>query len=110
MMTSYQLAWDDSRTARIRRSDTADLRPLARLRVSYTGAGHEVTRVDVYTHAEHLRGRLWRGSARSVADAVDFCQAHVGELDAAAACEAVPSDLMRSPVEPWALATSVEGS
>lgn len=110
MMTGYQLAWDDSRTARLRRGDAEDLRPLAWLRISYAGAGHEVGRVDVYTHAEQLRGRLWRGSAESIAGAIAFCEAHEVELTAAGAGEAFPDDVVRPPVHPWALATSVRDS
>ena len=108
-MTRYQLRWDDSRTARIRRGESGDLRPLAWLRVSYAGVGHEVSRVDVYTHAEQLRGRLWRGSAKSVGAAVAFCEAHEVEL-AVAAGESLPDGVARPPVHPWALATVVEGS
>lgn len=114
MMTRYQLRWDDSRTARVRREDAEDLRPLAWLRVSYAGAGHEVSRVDVYTHAEQLRGRLWRGSVESVGAAVAFCQAHEHELElelaAAAAGEDLPDGMARPPVHPWALATVVDGT
>jgi hypothetical protein len=110
MMTRYQLRWDDSRTARVRREDAGDLRPLAWFRVSYAGAGHEVGRVDVYTHAEQLRGRLWRGSVESVGAAVAFCQAHELELAAAAADEDLPDGVARPPVHPWALATVVDGT
>lgn len=110
MMTGYQLVWDDSRTARIRRGDAGDFRPLAWLRVSYAGSGHEVGRVDVYTHAVQLRGRLWRGSADSIAGAIAFCEAHETGLAAAAAGEAFPDGLVRPPVHPWALVTVVDGS
>jgi hypothetical protein len=110
MMTGYQLAWDDSRTARIRRGHAGDLRPLAWLRISYAGSGHEVGRVDVYTHAEQLRGRLWWGSAESVAGAISFCEAHEVQLAAEAAGEVFPDGVVRPPVHPWALATVVDGS
>lgn len=95
MMTRYQLRWDDSRTARVRGEDAGDLRLLAWLRVSYAGASHEVGRVDVYTHAEQLRGRLWRGSVESVGAAVAFCEAQEVELAAATAGEGFPDDIAR---------------
>jgi hypothetical protein len=91
MMTRYPLRWDDSRTARIRREDAGDLRPMAWLRVSYASASHEVSHVDVYTHAEQLRGRLWRGSVETVGAAVAFCEAYEVELAAAAAGEDLPN-------------------
>jgi hypothetical protein len=109
-MTRYQLAWDDSLTARIRRVDAGDLRPLAWLRISYAGAGHEVGRVDVYTHAVQLHAPLWRGSAESIAGAIEFCDSHEAELAAAAAGEAFPDGVVRPPVHPWALAAVVDGS
>jgi len=110
MMTRYQFRWDDSRTARIRREDVGDLRPLAWLPASYAGASHEVNHVDVYTHAEQLQDRLWRGSLESVGAAVAFCQAHDLELAAAAAGEDLPDGVAQPPEHPWALATVVDGS
>ncbi|MCJ0700225.1 hypothetical protein FRIG_03595 [Frigoribacterium faeni] len=83
---------------------------MAWLRISYAGAGHEVGRVDVYTHAEQLRGRLWRGSAESIAGAIAFCEAHEVQLAVAAASEAFPDGVVRPPVHPWALSTIVDGS
>lgn len=110
MVTRYQLRWDDSRTARLRREDAGDLRPLAWLRVSYAGVSHEVGRVDVYTHAEQLRGRLWRGSVESLGAAVAFCEVHEVELVAAAAGVDLPDGVAPSPVHPWTLVTVVHGS
>jgi hypothetical protein len=75
-MTRYQLRWDDSRTAHVRREGAGDLRPLAWLRVSYAGSSHELGRADVYTHTEQLRSRLWRGTVESVGAAVAFYEAH----------------------------------
>lgn len=109
-MTRYQLRWDDPRTARIRREDAGGLRPLAWFWVSCAGAVHEVSRVDVYTYAEQLRGRLWRGSVESVGAAVAFCGAHEVELAAAAVGEDLPDGVARAPVHPWALATVVDGA
>lgn len=83
---------------------------MAWLRVSYTGASHEVGRVDVYTHAEQLQERQWRGSAESVGAAVAFCEAHEAELAASAAGESLPDGVSRPPVHPWALVTVVDGS
>jgi len=110
MTTRCQFRWDDSRTARIRHEDTGDLRPLAWLRVSYAGANYEVSHVDVYTHAEQLQGRLWRGSLESVDAAVAFCQAHDLELAAAAAGEELLDGVVLPPKHPLALSTVVDGS
>ena len=109
-MTRYQLRWDGSRTARIRREDAGDLRPLAWLRLPYAGAGHEVSRVDVDTHAEQLPGRPWRGSVESVGAAVAFCEAHEVVLAAAAAGEDLPDGVARPPLHPWALAMLVDST
>jgi hypothetical protein len=71
--------------------------PLAWLRVSYASASHEVGRVDVYTHAEQLRGRLWRGSVESVGAAVAFCKAHEVDLAAGAAGGDLPDAVASAP-------------
>jgi hypothetical protein len=110
MVTRYWLRWGDSRTARIRREDAGDHRPLAWLRLLYASSSHEVSRVDVHTHAGQLPGRLWRGSVESVDVAVTFCQAHELELAAAAAGEDLPDGVARPPVHPWALSTVVDGT
>jgi hypothetical protein len=110
MMTGYQLVWDDTLTARIRRAETADLRPLAWLRASYAGDSHEIGRVDVYSHAEELPGRLWRGSAASIDAAVRLCHGQREELAGLGAGEALPLADARPPVDPWAHATLVDAS
>jgi hypothetical protein len=110
MMTRYQLRWDDSRTARVRHAEPRQRSKIPGVLATYAGAGHEVGRVDVYTNAEQLRGRLWRGSVESVGAAVAFCQAHELELGAAAAGEDLPDGVARPPVHPWALSTVVDGT
>jgi hypothetical protein len=74
------------------------------------GAAQEIGRVDVYTHAVELCGRLGRGSVESIAGATAFCEAAKVEPAAAAAGEAFPNGVVRPPVRPRALATVVDGS
>ncbi|GAA4687215.1 hypothetical protein [Frondihabitans cladoniiphilus] len=95
-MTSYQLAWDDTRTGRLRPDDDESLRPLAWLRVTW-GAGHEVDRVDIYGDGARVVDRVWMAEKKSVRAAVEFCHARM--LDLRPRQSAVP--LLTELGEPW---------
>ena len=107
-MTKYELRRDHPRTARIRPVGVDDLRPLAWLRITYTEHGHEVVRIDVYSHAAAVLGRLWRGSASTVTEAVAFCHDHAAELHELSRDEPLPPDLPGPPVHPWGFSTVVD--
>jgi len=107
-MTRYQLKRDHPRTARLRAVSAEDLRPLAWLRIRYVENGHEIARVDVYSHAAEVPRRLWRGSASTVVEAVAFCHEHVNELRELGGTEPLPVDLHRAPVHPWGFASVVD--
>lgn len=78
-MTRYQLAWDDTRTGRLRPADDESRRPLAWLRVSW-GLGHEVARVNVYGDGTQVSDRVWLAGSESIKGAVVFCDANVVSL------------------------------
>lgn len=107
-MTQYELRRDHPRTARIRPVGAEDLRPLAWLRLTYAEHGHAIVRVDVYSHAAAAPGRLWRGSAATVDEAVAFCHEHAAELGQLGRTEALPVDLHRAPLHPWGFASVVD--
>jgi len=106
-MSSYELVWDDSRTARLRQVEATSLLPVAWLRVDYSGVGHVVRRVEIYTHATAVVDRLWRGSAETVPNAVAFCDRYVEDLAAIAAGHLLPASVGRAPRDPWTYATVV---
>lgn len=78
-MTRYQLAWDDTRTGRLRADDSESPRPLAWLRVTW-GAGHEVVRVDVYGDGATAGDRRWVAEAPTIRAAIVFCDARGDDL------------------------------
>jgi hypothetical protein len=95
-VTRYQLAWDDTRTGRLRADEDDSLRPLAWLRVTW-GEGHEVARVDVYGDGVQARDRQWLADRKSIREAVEFCDAKSAELRPAQSSEPMPTE----PGEPW---------
>ena len=107
-MTQYQLRRDHPRTARVRPVGAEDLRPLAWLRITYVKNGYEVARVDIYSHAAEVSGRLWRGSASPVVEAVAFCHEHADELSELGGTDLLPVDLHRALLHPWGFASVVD--
>jgi hypothetical protein len=78
-MSRYLLVWEDTRTARIRREESASSAPIAWFRVTWVAAAgneiyeHAVERVDVYAHAPAVRDRAWLRQLAEIRDAVAFC-------------------------------------
>jgi hypothetical protein len=95
-VTRYQLAWDDTRTGRLRADDDESVRPLAWLRLTW-GVGHEVARVDVYGDGARAADRVWLAESTSIRAAVEFCDARREELRARQSGEVMPADLG----DPW---------
>lgn len=95
-MTQYQLAWDDTRTGRLRLAEDKSLRPLAWLRVTW-GQGHEVDRVDVYGDGDRLIDRMWMDKSESIRAAVEFCDAKRVDLRLRQSAVPLPAELG----EPW---------
>lgn len=107
-MTQYELRREHPRTGRLRPVGAEDLRPLAWLRTTYVEHGHEIERVDVYSHAAAVPSRLWWGNAATVVAAVAFCHQHAAELGVLGRAEPLPVDLPGAPVHPWGFSTIVE--
>lgn len=103
-VTRYQLAWDDTRTGRLRADEGDSLRPLAWLRVTW-GDGHEVGRVDVYGDGAQASDRQWLAESTSIREAVEFCDGKSAALRPGQSSEPMPADLG----EPWEHHSVVDG-
>lgn len=91
-VTRYQLAWDDTRTGRVRSAEDDCARPFAWLRLTWA-EGHELACVDVYGDGASAGDRKWLKKSPSIRSAVEFCHAHSDELTRMRSVEPMPEEL-----------------
>lgn len=99
-MTSYETAWDDTVTGRVRTAGDESQRPLAWLRLTWPATGHEIQRVNIYADGLKPADRQWQAHTLTIQLAVEFIHEHRDDLSERRADGPLPASVEKAE-DPW---------